>query len=168
MKPGDRPRLQRLLLDSWGSTRMVSRGRAFEVPDLPGFVALRDRQWLAHAAFDVTGEELEIVLLESLVPGVGAGSALVAACVGVAQSRGLGRVWPVTTNDNTDALRFYQRRGFRLTGLHRDAVTRARASLKPEIGLIGDSGIPIRDELELELPPADWPGFIERHAWPWT
>ncbi len=56
-----------------------------------------------------------------------------------------------TTNDNVDALRFYQRRGWNLAALHEDAVTRARR-LKPEIPLVGDHGIPIRHELELEGP----------------
>ncbi|WP_198679304.1 hypothetical protein [Thermomonospora amylolytica] len=44
----------------------------------------------------------------------------------------------------------YQRRGFRLAALHRDAVTDSRDRLKPEIPPIGDHGIPIRDEIELE------------------
>lgn len=48
------------------------------------------------------------------------------------------------------ALRFYQRRGFRLMALRPDAVTRGRR-LKPEIALLGHDGIPIRDEIELEI-----------------
>jgi hypothetical protein len=54
------------------------------------------------------------------------------------------------TNDNTTALRFYQRRGFDLVAVHRGAVTRARAELKPGIPLEVD-GIPIRPEIELEI-----------------
>ena len=57
----------------------------------------------------------------------------------------------VTTNDNVDALRFYQRRGFRLVGLRAGGVDQSRAALKPEIPLAGSYGIPLRDELELEL-----------------
>jgi len=64
---------------------------------------------------------------------------------------GCRRVWLVTTNDNVDALAFYQRRGFRLAALHRAAVTEARETLKPEIPEVARNGIPIRDELELEL-----------------
>ena len=56
----------------------------------------------------------------------------------------------ITTNDNVDALRFYQRRGFVLTALRPGAVDQARRSLKPEIPLVGDHDIPLRDELELE------------------
>jgi N-acetylglutamate synthase-like GNAT family acetyltransferase len=166
LAPADRQRLADLLRAGWGSTRMVSRGRLFEVAELPGFVAARDADWLGYTAYDIRGDALEIAVLESIVPGVGAGSALIAACVGVAQARDLGRVWLVTTNDNLDALHFYQRRGFRLTALHPDAVTRARESVKPEIGLIGDADIPIRDELELDLPRADWQTVMERDGWP--
>jgi len=60
------------------------------------------------------------------------------------------RLWLVTTNDNVDALRFYQRRGFCLVCVHRGAVDHSRAHLKPEIPLAGNNRIPLRDELELE------------------
>lgn len=69
---------------------------------------------------------------------------------GRARREGARRLWLITTNDNTIALRFYQRRGFDLVALHRDAVTRARAELKPSIPLEID-GIPLRHELELEM-----------------
>jgi hypothetical protein len=49
-----------------------------------------------------------------------------------------------------DALRFYQRRGFRLVALHPGAVDDSRRRLKPEIPELGEYGIPIRDELVLE------------------
>ena len=56
-----------------------------------------------------------------------------------------------TTNDNLDALRFYQRRGFRLVAVRPGAVDDARRTLKPAIPAIGSHGIPMRDELDLEL-----------------
>jgi hypothetical protein len=58
-------------------------------------------------------------------------------------------VWLVTTNDNTAAIRFYQRRGWDLVALHRDALDRSR-ELKPAIPRTGDDGIALRHELELE------------------
>jgi hypothetical protein len=61
-----------------------------------------------------------------------------------------GRLHEPMGDDNTNALRFYQRRGMRLAGLHRDAIAGSRR-LKPEIPETGADGIPIRDELELEL-----------------
>jgi hypothetical protein len=61
------------------------------------------------------------------------------------------RLFLITTNDNTHALRFYQRRGLRLCALRPGAVDEARRTLKPEIGEIGNDGIPIHDEVELDL-----------------
>lgn len=69
---------------------------------------------------------------------------------GTCAARGCSPAVAHHTNDNTIALRFYQRRGFDLVALHRDAVTRARAELKPSIPLEID-GIPLRHELELEM-----------------
>ena len=70
----------------------------------------------------------------------------------IALDAGCRRVSLITTNDNIDGLRFYQRRGFRLTELHASAVDGSRESLKPEIPETGEYGIPIRDELELQKP----------------
>lgn len=55
----------------------------------------------------------------------------------------------MTTNDNLDALRFYQRRGWRLVAVHPDPLEESRR-LKPSIPTVGLFGIPRRDELELE------------------
>ncbi len=54
----------------------------------------------------------------------------------------------MTSNDNLRALRFYQRRGFRLKELRPGAVDEARR-LKPQIPLGGAEGIPMREEIEL-------------------
>ncbi len=59
-------------------------------------------------------------------------------------------MWLITTNDNTGALRFYQKAGFRIVAAHRDAIALARR-FKPEIPLVESPSIPIRDEIELEL-----------------
>lgn len=60
------------------------------------------------------------------------------------------RLWLITTNDNVGALVFYQKAGFRLVAVYPDAVNQAR-KLKPQIPLVAENGIPIRDEIELAL-----------------
>jgi hypothetical protein len=59
-------------------------------------------------------------------------------------------MWLITTNDNMAALRFWQKRGFMLVAVYTNALEQSR-KLKPEIPLIGLDGIPLRDEIELEL-----------------
>ena len=56
----------------------------------------------------------------------------------------------ITTNDNLNALRFYQKRGFELVAVHPHAVDEARR-IKLEIPMLGEDEIPIRDEIELEM-----------------
>jgi ribosomal protein S18 acetylase RimI-like enzyme len=82
------------------------------------------------------------------------GTALLDAAVEVAAGKGLGRVWLITTNDNVDGLRFYQRRGMRIAGINRGAIDESRR-LKPSIPLVGGYGIAIHDEIVMErlLPP---------------
>jgi hypothetical protein len=75
-------------------------------------------------------------------------------------------MWLITTNDNLDALRFYQRRGFRAIAVGRDAANRAREHLKPEIPTVGSYGIRIHDEIHLELPRGEWDDVIARYSWP--
>ena len=56
-----------------------------------------------------------------------------------------------TTNDNLDALRFYQRRGFTVSAYRLNGIEEVRR-LKgddPDRSSIGHYGIPVRDVLEL-------------------
>jgi ribosomal protein S18 acetylase RimI-like enzyme len=92
-----------------------------------------------------------LVTLDAFTEGQGIGSALLDAVTDEARRQGCRRLWLITTNDNLHALRFYQRRELRLVSVHRDAVDDAR-QLKPSIPLVGEYGIPLHDELELELP----------------
>jgi GNAT superfamily N-acetyltransferase len=135
----------------WGGTIMVTRGRVHDLATSPGFVATLGGERIALATYHLTADGCELLSLDSLCSGQDAGSALLAAVTGAARAAGCHRLWLITTNDNTRALRFYQRRGLRLVALHCDAVAAARL-IKPTIPLLGDDDIPIRDEIELELP----------------
>ena len=98
----------------------------------------------------IDGDEAEILALHAAAQGQGVGTALVEALAERCAEAGRERLIVTTTNDNLSALRFYQRRGFRLRGLRAGAVDESRSKLKPSIPAEGDDGIPKRDELELE------------------
>lgn len=55
----------------------------------------------------------------------------------------------ITTNDNINAIRFYQKRGFDMAHLFHNALDVSR-KLKPEIPLIGENSIPLQHEIEFE------------------
>jgi ribosomal protein S18 acetylase RimI-like enzyme len=130
------------------------RGELIDVLDAEGLVAELDGRPAGLLTFrpdDPDPAAIELTVLAVASPGKGVGSALVSALADEAGRRRATRIWLVTTNDNLDALRLYQRRGFRLTGLRAGAVDQARIELKPSIGDVAANGIPIRDELDLEL-----------------
>ncbi|MBI1929700.1 GNAT family N-acetyltransferase [Candidatus Poribacteria bacterium] len=134
----------------WGSTKIVTRGRIHYADALPGFIATQEDKPIGLVTYQIEGGECEIVTLNSLVEGIGIGSNLIAAVKSVAVSARCKRLWLITTNDNLAALGFYQKRGFTLVAVHRNALEQSRR-LKPDIPLFGIDGIPLRDEIELEI-----------------
>jgi ribosomal protein S18 acetylase RimI-like enzyme len=151
LTPADREWANALLRESWGGTLMVSRGQVHDLATLPGFVALAGEERVGLATYRIANGACEVTSLDSLRERIGVGTALLAAVREAATTAGCRRLWLITTNDNTRALRFYQRRGLRLVAVHRDALAESRR-LKPQIPLLGIDGIPLRDEIELELP----------------
>jgi DNA-3-methyladenine glycosylase I len=148
----DRPWARQVLAQRWGSPRIVTRGRVHQADALPGFVAETAQGRAGLVTYHLEAGQCEIVSLDSLLEGRGIGSALVAAVRQVAHQAGCTRLWLITTNDNLRALRFYQRRGFLLVAIHRNALDFSR-QLKPEIPAVGENGIPLRDEIELGMTP---------------
>jgi len=144
---GDRPTL-RGFLSQRHSARVARLGQVEDPLDHPALIAETEAGDLAGVLTYVPGGDAwEILTLHAETRWAGAGTALIEA---VERKAGAGRLWLITTNDNVDALRFYQRRGFRLAELRPGAVDESRRTLKPEIPEIGDHGIPLRDELVLE------------------
>ncbi|HUA44127.1 MAG TPA: GNAT family N-acetyltransferase [Solirubrobacteraceae bacterium] len=146
----ERAWIRRLLTGSWGSTSVVSRGQAHDASQLPSLVAVQGEEIVGVATFRLLDGECELVTLDSLREGQGIGSALLAGVSEQAGRAGCRRLWLITSNDNVNAIRFYQRRGLRLVAVHPGAIDEARR-IKPSIPLIGEHGIPIHDELEFEL-----------------
>ena len=150
LSPADRDWVARHVAEHWGAEIVVAHGTLYHPAELPGFVAEMDGVVAGLVTFHIAGDACEIVTLDSLHPGQGIGTALIEEVKAAAGAAGCRRLWLITTNDNLHALGFYQKRGFRLVAVHPGAVDAAR-KLKPEIPLIGNDGIPIRDEIELEI-----------------
>jgi GNAT superfamily N-acetyltransferase len=139
-----------LLTEWWSSTKIVTKGRIWQADELPGFVAILNEQPVGLLTFRLEGDEMEIISLNALITGSGIGKRLLQEALSFAQANKLSRIWLITTNDNTDALKFYQKQRFILTAIYLNAIENSRR-LKPEIAQTGMYGIPIRDEIELEM-----------------
>ena len=146
----DLPRLRQFWKEHWGDEFVVAHGVIFHPDHLDGFIAFDGREWVGAITYTCSGDECEIVSLDSVREGQGLGTSLIHAVVEAARKQGCRRVFLITTNDNLHALGFYQKRGFALVRIHRGAVHESR-KIKPDIPLIGMNNIPLRDEIELEI-----------------
>jgi GNAT superfamily N-acetyltransferase len=142
------------LVAEWGEP-ILMRGRAWRLAACDCLIAGGPAEHFAEEfagllAFSRDEAPIaEVVALNAFVSGQGVGTALLAA-LPAHLGPGFTQLRLGTTNDNLDALRFYQRRGWRLAALRPGAVDRARAT-KPSIPLVGEHGLPIRDEIDLVL-----------------
>ena len=110
---------------------MVLRVRPAEPADRPAVDA-----FLHHWNSDVVARRGELV-------DACRHAALLAAIDDVARRAGCRRLQLITTNDNVEAIQFYQRRGFRLVTAYPGAVDESRRRLKPGIPEVGAHSIPI-------------------------
>lgn len=144
--------LQERLAGTWGSSVLITRGRIHDMAVLKGFVATDEvtGRLAGIALFRVDQQEMELVALDSIFQRRGIGTRLVDSVVAHFRSNGFKRLWLITTNDNVNAIRFYQKRGFDLCAFHKEGIAKSRL-LRPQIPKIGYDGIPIRHEIEFEL-----------------
>lgn len=137
-------------MQHWGTTEMVISSGIYDCSQLDGFVSINDQQEIIGLiTYILRDEQCEIISLDSIEESRGIGTKLVQEVEKVALKKGCKQVILITTNDNLNALKFYQKRGYHLTQVLPNAVEKAR-TYKPEIPLIGYDGIPIRDEIKLQ------------------
>ena len=146
----DLPRLRKFWKENWGDEFVVAHGVIYHPDTLDGFIALDGDEWIGEITCAFLGDECEIVSIVSLREGQGVGTKLIDKVLEEVRKQNCKRIFLITTNDNLRALGFYQKRGFELVAVHRGAVNESRR-LKPSIPLIGNDGIPLRDEIELEM-----------------
>lgn len=148
--PEDKSLIAQFIIGQWGEDLIVSKGKLHRPSTLPGFIIIVDDHIVGLVTYRIEGGECEIVTIDATQKFQGLGTKLLNAVKETAQASGCHRLWLITTNDNLVALRFYQRRGFVLADIHVNALEKSR-ELKPNIPKIGMDGIPIRDEIKLEM-----------------
>ena len=148
VEPTDRAAVDAFLDER--STLLVARlGELVDARDYPTLIAEENGRLAGVLSYIDEGDRWEVLTLHVEERRHGVGSALIRILESRAREGGCRLLRLITTNDNVDALRFYQRRGFHLAEMHPGAVDESRRFLKSEIPTLGEYGIPIRDELEL-------------------
>ncbi|WP_433770591.1 GNAT family N-acetyltransferase [Bacillus wiedmannii] len=147
--PAMKETIRIFMCENWGSSWMVSRGKRHQLEELSGFVAISNDRIIGIITYEIIGNKCEIVSLDSFEERKGLGTGLMNCVLQAAKEEQCLWVWLITTNDNLNALRFYQKRNFMMTNLYVNAVEEAR-KIKKEIPRIGYDNIPILHEIQLE------------------
>ncbi len=138
------------LAEHWYGPTLVTRGCLHNADELSGFVAQLDGKTVGLLTYRADGDGVEIVSLNSLSEGLGVGTELLKSVMHESAKAQVRRLWAVVSNDNLNALRFFQTRGFVVSAWHRNAMEEAR-DIMPEIPTHGFDNIPMRDEIEVEM-----------------
>jgi GNAT superfamily N-acetyltransferase len=142
--------LKSLIECEWGGNPLVIRGKSYYPEKLPGLIALKENSRIGFLSYEIRENICEIIAFEVFEKFCGIGSKMLNTLISIIKENACNQIYVMTTNDNLDALRFYQRRGFNITGIHINSVKKSRA-IKPSIPINGDLGIPLRDEIDLTL-----------------
>ena len=140
-----------LMAREWGDESIVVHGDLYLPHKLPGFIAiLPSGKPVGLVTYLIDDQECEIITLNSLIREKGIGTSLVEAVKETAERNTCKSISVTTTNDNREAIDFYKKRGFEISAIHRGAVEHDR-KIKPSIPLKSKEGIPIKDEIEMEM-----------------
>lgn len=150
ISPENRKQINDFIRSQWFSTDMIVRGEVIDMTILDGFVAVESEKIIGLATYKISDNECEIMSLDSLKEKQGIGTALVNRVIEVATKEKCTKIKLITTNDNINAIRFYQKRGFDMVHIYHNALEIAR-KIKPSIPMIGEFNIPIKHEIEFEM-----------------
>ena len=146
----DREQINTFIIRQWFSMQMVVRGECIDLSMASGYYAMEGDEIIGLITYRITDDKMEILSLDSLRKNNGIGTELLNKATLKAVEIGCAKITLITTNDNISALRFYQKRGFDMVRLYRNALEQSR-KIKPEIPLLGENGIPLKHEIELEM-----------------
>lgn len=147
----NREEINNFIVSNWYTSDMAIRGKLYDMTKMDGFAAYQENKIIGLITYlKEKNDEYEIVSLDSLVEKQGIGTALIDKVIEKAKQDKIKIIKLITTNDNINAIKFYQKRGFDLFKIYRNAVEAGR-KLKPSIPKIGYYNIPIKHEIEFQM-----------------
>lgn len=145
----NRIKVNKFLKQYWFSTDMVVQGKVIDMTKLDGIIAIDNSNIVGLAMYDILNNECELISINSLHEHQGIGTTLLDKVIDIAKQNNCTKIKLITTNDNINAIKFYQQKGFDMVKLYCNAVDKAR-KLKPNIPLVGDNNIVLKHEIEFE------------------
>ena len=142
-------KIKNIFIENWNTDFMVSKSKIHYVDNLESFIYINENQIKGLLTFYIENNEMEIVSLDSFEENLGIGTLLLNKAIEFFMKNSLKKLWLITTNDNLNALKFYQKRNFKICNFHLNTVANSR-KIKPSIPKLGYNNIPIEHEIELE------------------
>jgi ribosomal protein S18 acetylase RimI-like enzyme len=144
----DRTQIAALVEYFRDSVEVVWCGLAYRVDALQAYVACDDDKIVGVACYTRAGDALTLVMFNILPRWQRRGVAtdLITAVIQEARGQGADRVIAAVSNDDLLGLGLYQRLGFAIIGVLVGRLAKPSGDTKP-----GFDGIPVRDEVRLEL-----------------
>jgi GNAT superfamily N-acetyltransferase len=146
----DKKWIHKFVEKQWGADKIVLPNGIYIPSDLSGFIADKNGKPVGLVTYIYELSVCKIITLNVLEKHEGIGTLLLDSVIEISKRDDLKQIMLYTTNDNVDGLRFYQKRGFIISKVYLNQIINAR-KIKPEISMIGEYGIPIRDDIELSL-----------------
>lgn len=134
----------------WNTTNLIILGMNIDMTQADGIIAQENGKIMGLLTYMVSGSVVEITSLNSVVNGIGVGTALLNRLIEWAKENQCKKIVVVTSNDNIQAMCFYQKRGFDMERLYHNSLELSRAK-RPRIPLVGPNGILLKHELEFVL-----------------
>lgn len=146
----NRPLINQFIQENWYSTVIVIRGKIVDMTTVDGIVVYELNSIIGLLTYEITNDECEVLSLDSKHENQGIGTELIRRVIEIAKNQGCIKIKLITTNDNINAIKFYQKRGFDMVRLYYNALDISRR-LKPSIPMVGEYGIPLMHEIEFEM-----------------
>jgi len=150
ISPQNRQQINYFISSHWFSTNMVVRGKIVDMTILDGFAIYENETIIGLITYKINDNECEIMSIDSLKENQGIGTGLVNKVIQIATKVKCTKIKLITTNDNINAIRFYQKRGFDMVRIYHNALEIAR-KIKPSIPVVGKFNIPLKHEIEFEM-----------------
>lgn len=140
--------IRKLVRRFWGEQEQLTFDRKFVVAELPAYVAKVNNRIIGFVSIAETGDAVIVVALGVLprYQGFGVGRRLIEKVESEAKRLRKRKVLVSTSNDDLPALAFYQSLGFQVFEVKPNVIAEKHGTVLQGIG-----GLPIRDELRLQI-----------------
>lgn len=146
----NRKMLTQFIIDNWYGSIMIIKGERVDITTEDGYCIIDKNSVVAVVTYRLKNNICEITLLYTVKQRCGIGKKLVHEVTKTVRNKGGDTVMVVTTNDNIEAIAFYQKMGFDIVNIYRNSMDYVR-KMRPTVPIMGENNIPLRHEIEFPI-----------------